>query len=132
MAASYRKIPVLECHFNSEFCEIFKGTYFEEHLRSAASENVFMRLRKMFSYFQKFIQRSFNFTFKKQVISTSVSETSLWSVSYDWFLMKFVFTYNISLVWWEWTPITKYLELIKRISQFQEKSMSCESALNFD
>ena len=25
-----------------EFCEIFKGTYFEEHLRAAASENVFM------------------------------------------------------------------------------------------
>ena len=54
--------------------------------------------------------------------------------------MKFVFTYNISLVWWEinlWTTAsetlnTKYLELIKRRSKVQEKNMSCERALNFD
>ena len=31
---------------NSEYCEIFESTYFEEHLRTAASENVFMKLRK--------------------------------------------------------------------------------------
>ena len=29
-----------------EYCEIFKSTYFEEHLQTAASENVFMKLRK--------------------------------------------------------------------------------------
>ena len=33
---------VLSC----EVCETFKNTYFEEHLRTAASENVFMKLRK--------------------------------------------------------------------------------------
>ena len=33
--------------FNSEFCEIFKNTYFEEYLRTGASENVFMKLRKV-------------------------------------------------------------------------------------
>ena len=41
VVASYREILVLESLFNSEYCEIFKGTYFEEHLRTAASENVF-------------------------------------------------------------------------------------------
>ena len=38
--------------FNSEHCEIFKSTYFEEHLRTAASENVFMKLRKIKNYSQ--------------------------------------------------------------------------------
>ena len=51
MASSYRKTPLLESHFNSEYCkiskEIFKSIYFEEHLRTAASENVFMKQRKM-------------------------------------------------------------------------------------
>ena len=77
---------------------------------------------------------------KKQVFSTSILETSWWLVFHDWFPMKFVFTYNISLVWWEinlWTTAsetsnTKYLELIKRRSKVQEKNMSCERALNFD
>ena len=39
-----QETPVLEPLFNSEYCEIFKSTYFEEHLRTAASENVFMKL----------------------------------------------------------------------------------------
>ena len=47
MTASYRKTTVLKSLFNSEYCEIFKSTYFEEHLRTAASENVFMKLRKI-------------------------------------------------------------------------------------
>ena len=33
--------------FISEYCEIFKNIYFEEYLRTAASENVFMKLRKI-------------------------------------------------------------------------------------
>ena len=37
VAASYRKTPVLESLFNSEYCEMFKSTYFEEHLWTAAS-----------------------------------------------------------------------------------------------
>ena len=52
MAASYRKTPVLEYFFDAEYCEILKSTYFVEHLRSTASENVFMKLRKnkIYSY----------------------------------------------------------------------------------
>ena len=41
---------MLESLFNSEYCEIFKSTYFEEHLRIATSENVFMKLRKITDY----------------------------------------------------------------------------------
>ena len=41
------KTHVLESLFNSECCGIFKSTYFEEHLLTAASENVFMKLRKI-------------------------------------------------------------------------------------
>ena len=44
--AIFTKTPLLESLFNSEYYEIFKSTYFEEHLRTAASENVFMKLRK--------------------------------------------------------------------------------------
>ena len=96
------KTPVLESLFNSEYCEIFKSTYFEEHLRTAASENMFMKLRNI----------------KKIGFSTSASETSSWLVLHNWFLMKFILTYNI------------YLS--KRRSKVQEKNMSCDCALNFD
>ena len=30
--------------FNSEYCEIFQNTYFEEHLQTAAFENVFIKI----------------------------------------------------------------------------------------
>ena len=36
--------------FNLEYCEIFKSTYFEEHLETADSENVVMKLRKIKNY----------------------------------------------------------------------------------
>ena len=39
----YRKAVL----FNSEYCEIFKSTYFEEHLRTTVSEKVFMKMRKL-------------------------------------------------------------------------------------
>ena len=42
----HRKTPLLDSLLNSEYCEIFKSNYFEEHLRTVASENVFMKLRK--------------------------------------------------------------------------------------
>ena len=48
-----RKTTVLESLFNSEYCEILKSTYFEEHLRTATSENVFMKLRKIKNYSQE-------------------------------------------------------------------------------
>ena len=44
MSNIHRKTPLLESLFNSNYCEIFKSSYFEEHLRTAASENVFMKL----------------------------------------------------------------------------------------
>ena len=47
-----------------------------------------------------------------------MSETSLWIVFHDWFPVKFLFTYNISLN--------------KRRSKVQKKNMSCERALIFD
>ena len=31
---------------NSEYCKIFKSNYYEEHMQTAASENVFMKMRK--------------------------------------------------------------------------------------
>ena len=42
--------PVLETVFDSEYCEICKSTYFKEHQRTAASENVSMKLRKIKIY----------------------------------------------------------------------------------
>ena len=67
MAASFRKTPVLKSLFNLEYYEIFKSTYFEEHIRTAASENVFMKLRK-------FVHKEFFFLITG--FSTSISETS--------------------------------------------------------
>ena len=72
--------------FNSEYCKIFKSIYFEEHLRTAASENVFMKLRKIKIYSQG-------------VFSTSTTETSSLLVFRDWFSVKFVSRYNNYLVW---------------------------------
>ena len=53
LAIFTEKQPLLESLFNSEYCEVFKSTYFEEHLRTAVSENVFIR--------------NFNFILMKQV-----------------------------------------------------------------
>ena len=53
VAASYRKTHL----FSSEYCEIYYSTYFEEDLRTAASENVFMKLRKM-KICQEFFKKS--------------------------------------------------------------------------
>ena len=41
------KTALLESLFNSEYCEIFNCTYFEEHPQTAASKNVFMKLKKI-------------------------------------------------------------------------------------
>ena len=50
LAASFRKRPVLEYLFNSEYCKRFKSTYFEDYLRTVASGNMFMKLRKIKNY----------------------------------------------------------------------------------
>ena len=44
------KTSVLESLFSSEYCEVFKSTYFEQHLPTAVSENVFMKLRNIKIY----------------------------------------------------------------------------------
>ena len=44
MAASYTKTPALGSLFNSEHGEIFQRTYFEEHWKTAASENVLIKI----------------------------------------------------------------------------------------
>ena len=43
---------MLESLFNLKYWKNFKSTYFEEHLRTAASENVFMKPRKIKNYFR--------------------------------------------------------------------------------
>ena len=91
--------------FSGWFLIVYKKkVYFEEHLQTAASENMFMKLR--------------NIKVSHQVSSTSISETSLWMVFHHLFSMKFIFTYKSSLN--------------KRRSKVQEKNMPCEQALNFD
>ena len=123
MAASYWKTLVLESLFNSEYYEIFKSTYFEEHLQTLNSENVFMRIihKEIWLYIKE-----------TTVFSTSISETSenvcfYFIIGFPWSLYSF--TCNISLAWWEINSTKYLLELIKRGSKVQE---TWEHALNFD
>ena len=46
MVADFKKTPVLESLFNSEYYEIVKSTYFKEHLRMAASEKCVQETEK--------------------------------------------------------------------------------------
>ena len=71
---------MLESLFSSEYCKIFQNTYFEERLQTAASENVFIFIKRI------------NFTLKNPIFSTSMSETSE-NVCYNFMIgfMKFVF-----------------------------------------
>ena len=43
ISSIHRKTPLLKFLFNSKYWEIFKSSYFEEHLWTAVSENVFMK-----------------------------------------------------------------------------------------
>ena len=61
---------MLESLFNSEYCKTCKSTYFEDDLRMAVSENVFIKRRKIKTY------KEFLFYIKKHVFTTSVSEAS--------------------------------------------------------
>ena len=63
---------MLKSLFSSEYCEIYKSTYFEEHMRTAVSANGFTKLRII----ENHSQRNFNFTLKKQGFSASISGTS--------------------------------------------------------
>ena len=113
---------MLESLFSSEYCEIFKSTYFEEHLRTAASKILFIR-----SFNTRLKNRLFEHQHQKQV--------KMFVFYHDWFLSHEVCIYiqyffcvvrNISFR----TP--NLLKLTKRTSKIQEKNMSCERALNFD
>ena len=41
---------MLESLFNSGYWEMFKNSYFEEHMRTATSEDMLMKLRKIKIY----------------------------------------------------------------------------------
>ena len=70
------------------FCKIFKSTYFEENLQTATSGNIFLRC--------------FNFTLKTGFFNINFrNKRKCLFLLHGWFPMKFLFTYNISLVWWE-------------------------------
>ena len=71
MVAYYNKTPVLESYFNSENCKIFKSTYFKEHLRTAASENVFKKVRKIRIYSKRVL-----ILHLKKIFSTSTENVS--------------------------------------------------------
>ena len=80
--------------FYSEYCKISKSTYFEEHLRTATSENVLMKLRKVKNYS---IKGTTNYFILKEQVK------------------MFVFAYNVSshtIFLWrgeKYTPNNKYL-----------------------
>ena len=73
-------MPVLESLYNFEYCEFFnKSTYFEEHLQTAASENVFTKIVLL-----RDKPRIFQHQYQEQV--------KIMLLFYDWFpLLKFVF-----------------------------------------
>ena len=90
MAASYRKTRVWESLFHSEYCEIFRSTYFEEHLQlllKICSWNWETFYSFIIISWNLFI-RSFNFT---SGFSISMSETSSWMVFHDWFPIHYFF-----------------------------------------
>ena len=80
-----------------------------------------MKLRK------NLFLRSCNFTLKNRFFQHRYQKQVKMYLFHDWFPIKFVFTYNISLC-----SNIKYLELIKRRSNVQKNNMSCERTLNFD
>ena len=73
---------MLESLFNSEYCKIFKSTYFEKHLQTAASENLFMKLRK---------KRLFIRNFYIHIIETSENVFISWKKQVKFFFSVFLF-----------------------------------------
>ena len=105
--------------FNSEYCEIFKSTYFVHE-----TENNW-----------KLFIRNFNFPLRSRIFQHQYQEQVKIFLFHDWSPLKFVFICNISLMWWEINsnPNCKYiLDLTKRRSKVQEKNMSRDRASNFD
>ena len=75
VAVSCRKTTVLKSFFNFEYYEILNSTYFEEHVRMAASENVFIKYMRRFSFtfFQHQYQKQVKmFPFNSRLVSHEV------------------------------------------------------------
>ena len=49
----FTSTPVLQSPFNSKYCKYFKSSCFEGHLGTSASENAFMKLRKIKKFWQE-------------------------------------------------------------------------------
>ena len=84
MAASYRATPVFESLFTSEYCKIFKSIFFEKHLQTtgtAASENVFMKLRKIKIYSSGVL----TLHFKKGFFNINIRSKLCLFLFHDWF-----------------------------------------------
>ena len=93
-----RKTSVLESLFNSAYCEIFKKTYFDEHLRSATRENVFMKLRKIKKFWEEiFILHFFNIIIRDKWKCMSLC-FYIMIVSFEVYIY---IQYHISLMQWE-------------------------------
>ena len=110
MAVSYTKTPVLQSLFNSQYCEIFQSTYFEEHLQTAASENVFILIKRINITLKK--PRFFQHQYQKQV---KVLAFISWLVSCE------VFVHSHTIFLWhseKYTLNTKY----PRVNQKKIKS----------
>ena len=58
----HRKTPLLESLFNSEYCEIFNSTYFEEHCERLLLKMCSWNWEKI-----EIVHKDFNFILKKQV-----------------------------------------------------------------
>ena len=112
-----RKTPALESLFNSEYWKIFKSTYIKEHLQTVGSETVFVHKT------QKYSSGVLTLHLKKGFFSIYIRNKWKCFLSHDWFPMHFVFTFNISLLWWEINPANtkSLLVLIKRRLKLQEK-----------
>ena len=74
--ANPQKNTLLESLFNSRYCEIFKKTYFEEHLPTTASENVLMKLRKKKIVIKTFLTLYYSKETSEKVYFYFMKETS--------------------------------------------------------
>ena len=105
VAASYTKTPVLKSLFNSEYCEIFQSTHFEEHLQTAASENVFIKIihKENQIYVKK--PRFFQHQYQKQVKMF---------VFISWLVSRKVWIYSHAIFLWHGEKQKQPLEVLCR------------------
>ena len=78
---------MLESLFNSEYFDIFKSTYFEEHLRTAASQNVSMKSKQL-----KIVHNDFNLDFKLETWVFQHQYVRAKCLFHDRFNLEFVIT----------------------------------------